>query len=89
MVRLWPLAREDSTVSDPWIRDASRMVIASLFGFVIAAQFVTIKHLEIPYYVALVGVGVLSLPVPEAPRGPPVWFSPSFRRPRPHSMSAV
>jgi hypothetical protein len=37
------------------------MVIASLIGFTIAAQFVTIKYLEVPLYVALLGAGVLRL----------------------------
>jgi O-antigen ligase len=61
IVRLWPLTREQTPVPDPWMRDAARMVIASLIGFVIAAQFVTIKYLEVPLYVALLGAGVLRL----------------------------
>ena len=73
--RLWPLTHEATPVTDPWQRDAARMVIASLFGFVIAAQFVTIKYLEVPFYVALVGAGTLMLsrPAPAAwkPAVPP------------------
>jgi probable O-glycosylation ligase (exosortase A-associated) len=61
MIRLWPLTRERTPVSDPWIRDGARMVIASLAGFVVAAQFVTIKYLEVPFYVALLGVCLLKL----------------------------
>jgi probable O-glycosylation ligase (exosortase A-associated) len=67
--RLWPLTRASHPVKDPWERDAARMVISSLFGFVIAAQFVTIKYLEVPFYVALVGAGTLMLSRP----APVVW----------------
>ena len=62
--RLWPLTQEACPVNDPWEHDAARMVIASLFGFVIAAQFVTIKYLEVPFYVALIGAGTLMLSRP-------------------------
>jgi O-antigen ligase len=61
IVRLWPLTRETSPVDDPWDRDAARMVIASLTGFLIAAQFVTIKYLETPFYITLIGAGLLML----------------------------
>jgi O-antigen ligase len=61
VVCLWPLTREKTPVPDPWLRDAARMVIASLTGFVVAAQFVTIKYLEVPLYVALLGACVLRL----------------------------
>ena len=37
------------------------MVVASLCGFAVSAQFVSLKSLESPYYVALVGAGVLML----------------------------
>jgi probable O-glycosylation ligase (exosortase A-associated) len=61
IARLWPLTREKTPVSDPWMRDAARMVIASLIGFMISAQFVTIRSLELPFYVVLVGCCVLVL----------------------------
>jgi O-antigen ligase len=61
MVMLWPVARERVAVSDPWLSAAARMVIASLVGFCVAAQFVSLKTLEHPYYVALLGAGVLRL----------------------------
>src|SRR5207247_1459397 len=61
IVRLWPLTREKTPVGDPWMRDAARMVIASLIGFMIAAQFVTIRALELPFYVVMVGCCVLVL----------------------------
>lgn len=77
IVRLWPLTRESRPVDDPWQRDAARMVISSLVGFVIAAQFVTIKYLEVPFYVALVGAGVLMLAQPA-----PVAWQPAFPPPQ-------
>jgi probable O-glycosylation ligase (exosortase A-associated) len=61
MLRLWPLTRERQEVSDPWIRYFARMVIASFVGFAVAAQFVSVKYLEHPYYVALIGAAVLKL----------------------------
>jgi probable O-glycosylation ligase (exosortase A-associated) len=67
MRRLWPMTRQSCAVSDPWFRDAARMVIASLVGFAVSAQFVSLAGLEAPYYVTLLGAGVLklsSLPAP-------------------------
>jgi hypothetical protein len=37
------------------------MVVAGLIGFAIAAQFVSLYGLEVPYYIALIGAGVLKL----------------------------
>jgi len=59
VVRLYPLTRRGSPVSDPWLRDAARAVIASLVGFGVAASFVSISGLELSYYVVLVGALVL------------------------------
>jgi probable O-glycosylation ligase (exosortase A-associated) len=61
MVRLWPVAREKRSVPDPWLRVASRMVLASLVGFAVSAQFVSLTTLEVPYYIALVGAAALKL----------------------------
>jgi len=61
MWRLWPLTRESFPVADPAIRDLARMVIASLFGFIVASQFVTLEGLELPYYIVLIGAGVLKV----------------------------
>lgn len=63
LARLYPLTRGLSPIPDPWISEASRMVIASIVGFVFTAQFVSIKVLEHPYYVVLIGAGVLKLSV--------------------------
>ena len=70
MAALWPLAKESSDVPDPWYRDAARMVVTSLVGFLVSAQFVSLEALEIPYYVTLVGAGSLRL-LTLQPEGPP------------------
>jgi probable O-glycosylation ligase (exosortase A-associated) len=74
IVRLWPLTREETPVPDPWIRDAARMVIAALFGFAVSAQFVTIKMMEVQFYIALIGLGVLRLAPAEEPAPAGVRF---------------
>ena len=59
--RCWLLLRSQGPDDDPWIGDLCRMTIASLIGFAVAAQFVSLETLEIPYYVTLLGAGVLML----------------------------
>jgi O-antigen ligase len=61
MRRLWPLARARVPLSDPWFSYLAQMVISSLTGFMVAAQFVSLTGLESPFYVTLVGAGVLKL----------------------------
>ncbi len=61
VVRLWPIARGRIPVSDPWLVFLARTVIASLCGFAVSAQFVSLEFLETPYYIALVGAGILKL----------------------------
>jgi probable O-glycosylation ligase (exosortase A-associated) len=63
MLRLWKVARQLRQIA-PDFSDSCRMVVASLLGFMIAAQFVSLAGLEIPYYVALVGAGYLKLSDP-------------------------
>lgn len=57
--RLWPMRR--SGVYEESLVGPARMVIASLVGFMVSAQFVSLEGLELPYYVGLLGVGVLKL----------------------------
>jgi probable O-glycosylation ligase (exosortase A-associated) len=59
--RVWSLTRESMPVSDPWLRHLARMVVASLIGFIVSAQFVSLDLLEPPYYVVLIGAGLLKL----------------------------
>ena len=70
IVRLWPLTRRRDGL-DPWFGHAARMVIAALMGFAISAQFVTVEGVELPYYVTLIGAGVLKLASAPAPSAPP------------------
>lgn len=61
MKRLIKIVRDKSDNLDPWLKHAGRMVIASLTAFIIASQFVSLEGLEIPYYINLLGAGVLVL----------------------------
>lgn len=61
MWRLWHIAKGKVSASDPWLMYLSQMVVASLVGFCISSQFVSVHGVETPYYVALVGLGVLKL----------------------------
>jgi hypothetical protein len=67
IVRIWPVARGRRPVPDPWLATAGRMVIASLTGFMVSAQFVSVEALEQPYYVAMLGAGVLKLATTRPP----------------------
>lgn len=58
---LWPMTRESYPTSEPRIRDLARMVIASLAGFMVSSQFVSLEGLEMPYYVVLVGACTLKV----------------------------
>jgi probable O-glycosylation ligase (exosortase A-associated) len=59
--RLWRLTRHPPPSLDPWLLHASHMVVCSILGFVLAAQFVSVFAVELPYYLVLVGAGVLKL----------------------------
>jgi putative inorganic carbon (HCO3(-)) transporter len=61
MLRLWPLARQRFEGPDAFLGHCARMVIASLTGFVVAAQFVSLSGLEVPFYIVLIGAGALKL----------------------------
>jgi O-antigen ligase len=61
MARLWPLARTKSSHAGEWDIAIARMVIAAITGFMVAAQFVTLEGLELPYYIILIGAGTLKL----------------------------
>lgn len=78
MLRLWRLARSPLQV-DRRLTAAAHMSICGLSGFIVAAQFVSIGLVEMPYYVAAIGIGTLKLasvapvycvaPSPELPPG--------------------
>jgi O-antigen ligase len=74
------LKRNRKTVfKDEFSQHVPRMVITSLVGFMIAAQFVSLEGLEIPYYVALLGAGAIKINAlnklggPDRPRRKVVW----------------
>ncbi len=68
--RLYGLTKRRAHVADPWFPDAARMVIAAVVGYAVAGTFVSLVSLETPYYIVLLGAGVLKmnslLPRPEA-----------------------
>ena len=71
-LRLLPLAqqRQEHPVGDTWLPHAARMVLAaSLAGFVVTAQFLSIPGIEAPSYVALIGAGTLKLSRPREVAG--------------------
>jgi hypothetical protein len=61
VVKLWPYTYESNTQVDAWTRCLARMVTAAIIGFAISAQFVSVKYLEHPYYVVLIGAAALKL----------------------------
>lgn len=58
---LWQVTWKRSHVADPWYKYFARMSFTGLCGFVVSAMFVSLESLEIPYYTALLGLGVLKL----------------------------
>ncbi len=61
LVRLWKYTFKSPYVTDPWIRTFARMVIASLVGFIVSAQFVTVEGVELPYFVVMLGAATLKI----------------------------
>ena len=60
--RAWPLARiRGPTDAERWAQHAACIVVASLIGFVVAAQFVTLEGLETPLYITVLAVGTSRL----------------------------
>lgn len=73
MVRLFPLTQMRHFPADPWLQGAARMVVASLVGFSVSAQFVSLKELEQPFYVTLLGAGVLRVLYLQTVALTPAW----------------
>ena len=59
--RMWSYTRERRQDVDPWVRDIARSVVASIVAFMVAAQFVSLEGLELPYYAVMLGAGALKL----------------------------
>jgi hypothetical protein len=82
IVRLYPLAHGWRVMQDPWLRNLSCMVVAGLAGFAVSAQFVSLQGLETPYYIALIGAGVLKLVSAQGEMAPsPGFLAPAGERP--------
>lgn len=75
---LAPLLWSRSLAADDEHRDFARMTIASLIGFLVASQFVSLEGLELPYYVTLVGTGTLIV-TSRSDAGPRYTAAPSQR----------
>lgn len=79
VIRLYRMGRNPETVHDPWLCFLAQAVVAAIIGFSVAAQFVSLIGLELPYYIALVGAGVLKLAsFPPEPNIDPVSDGSSF-----------
>jgi O-antigen ligase len=61
VLSLWRYLRRPSEEIDPEYRLYATLVIASLCGWVVEAQFGSFYGVELPYYVAMMGIGVLRL----------------------------
>jgi len=55
----WPYTNERK--SSPELANLGRMAISGLSGFVVSSLFITLYGIETPYYIALIGVGVIKL----------------------------
>jgi putative inorganic carbon (hco3(-)) transporter len=71
------LLLENDSKIDPWLLGLGRAVITGLIGFLISASFVTVDRVEIPYYMLLIGAGVVKLSVIPCER--PFTLSPLHR----------
>lgn len=70
--KLWRFIHASDTIIDPQHASLARAIIASLVGFIVSAQFVTIEGLELPYYVVMAAVGLLKVPPTVAASSPPI-----------------
>jgi O-antigen ligase len=61
LLRLLQMVRGRERTIDPWCQTLAYAVIAGLIGFMVSATFVTVHELEIPYYLVLLGAGILKV----------------------------
>jgi probable O-glycosylation ligase (exosortase A-associated) len=67
--RLFRLLRSRAeTLAGDWAPYAGCMVVTSLVAFCVGAQFVTMEGLEVPLYVAVIGIGTLRMATAVAKR---------------------
>ncbi len=61
MFHCWRLLRSRDPTLSPELKQLATMVFASLVGFLVTTQFVSLVGLELGYFVTLVGAGVIRL----------------------------
>jgi hypothetical protein len=57
--RCWLLLGRLKADDPSWFGDSCRMTIGAICGFMVAAMFVSLEALEIPYYVCMLGAGTM------------------------------
>jgi len=77
VIRLLPLARSRPDGADAEAADLARMVISSVAGSLVACSFVSVESVETPYYIALLGAGVLRTAPGRGTRALPAGAYPS------------
>jgi O-antigen ligase len=76
--RLLRYCFEKTPTLDPWLHTLARLVVASVVGFAIAAQFLSVQGVELPYYIALLGAGMLKIESAQASLAAAgAWASPA------------
>ena len=75
-VRLWPMARGSWKGPQRERAAMASGVLVSMVGFIICGQFVSMVGLETPYYVAMVGLGLLRNSEDAVPVSDPVAVAP-------------
>jgi O-antigen ligase len=79
IVKLWPIARRRyPDIDEPTAMIATGIILA-IVGFAASAQFVSVKGLEPPYYLAMIGVVLLKLRAVAVPASVPATIA--ARRP--------
>jgi O-antigen ligase len=67
LVKVWPLARQKQTEENRYQVVMASGIVMCLVGFIVTGQFVSLGGLEIPYYVAMIGVILLKTQPASAP----------------------
>jgi O-antigen ligase len=65
--KLWPIARGREPNTDVATAMSATGIILAIVGFMVSAQFVSLRGLEPPFYVAMVAVAMLKLRTQPAP----------------------
>ncbi|MCE9556476.1 MAG: O-antigen ligase family protein [Planctomycetes bacterium] len=72
VIRMWQL-RRSTDPDDAWSRDMAGLVLTSIVGFAVTASFVTVEGVEPPYYIAMLGAGLLKLKSMRSATQEPEW----------------